>query len=101
MTSRSPSVSQCVNTDGHGPKFTRPLGAAQPVEPVPQPERRYRHGPCIRCGAPVTVRRDSQLPLMCLDCEDRGRARLLAGLILLALGVVVAGLAWYAQAVTP
>lgn len=58
-----------------------------------------KHGPCIDCGAPVTVRDDgTDGALLCRECSDAlGPARGIVGALLVVAGFVVAVLAWWAR----
>jgi hypothetical protein len=55
-----------------------------------------RHGPCVDCGAPVTIRDGGDdAPLLCLECFNADRPNPLAvlfSIVLLIVGAVV--VAW-------
>lgn len=70
--------------------------------PAPRPPRTYRHGPCIRCSAPVTVSESHNGALFCRECDRRMRwlSLALAAIVVLA-SVVIVGLRYFGAAVTP
>lgn len=74
-----------------------PLGARRASSPSSvHADKLYRHGPCVECGAPVTIPRSEIGPLTCFDCDSRRRPVL--GVALLVAGLVVMALVWWAGA---